>query len=201
MSAESTLLPIIPKIASFYIEYSTIIVTGSVASMSILFQNIKGCVYMGFLFAACILRYALFYYFIKDVSSTPPAETCKRLSYGMGGDNSFSSFIFAFTISYLSFPMFLHDIPNLWLFGTLVTYMVIDIIYKLRNCKPISMSHLILDILFGASMSLFFVGQMYLGGSGKYLFFNEVSESTDMCYKPDNQTFKCDVYKNGELLV
>jgi len=41
---------------------------------------------------------------------------------------------------------------------------------------------------------------MYAGGSGKFLFFNEVSSTMDKCSMPNNQTFKCSVYKNGELI-
>ena len=41
---------------------------------------------------------------------------------------------------------------------------------------------------------------MSLGGSGKYLFFNEVSSNKDICYQPSEQTFKCNVYKDGELV-
>ena len=40
---------------------------------------------------------------------------------------------------------------------------------------------------------------MYGGGSGKYLFFNELSNS-QVCDKPDKQTFKCKVYKNGQFV-
>jgi hypothetical protein len=41
---------------------------------------------------------------------------------------------------------------------------------------------------------------MYAGGSGKYLFFNEVSSNKEMCSQPKKQTFKCSLYKNGELI-
>jgi hypothetical protein len=41
---------------------------------------------------------------------------------------------------------------------------------------------------------------MYAGGSGKFLFFNETSNNTQVCSMPKKQTFKCAVYKNGELL-
>jgi hypothetical protein len=41
---------------------------------------------------------------------------------------------------------------------------------------------------------------MYLGGSGKYLFFNEVSSNKEICYQPKEQTFKCEVYKDGTLV-
>jgi hypothetical protein len=44
------------------------------------------------------------------------------------------------------------------------------------------------------------VGCMYAGGSGKFMFFNEVQSNKDVCNMPSKQTFKCQVYKNGELI-
>ena len=41
---------------------------------------------------------------------------------------------------------------------------------------------------------------MYAGGSGKYLFFNEMSSDKQVCYKPSNQTFKCSLYKDGQII-
>jgi hypothetical protein len=41
---------------------------------------------------------------------------------------------------------------------------------------------------------------MYASGSGKFLFFNEISSNKEVCYQPKNQTFKCSVYKNGEAV-
>jgi hypothetical protein len=62
------------------------------------------------------------------------------------------------------------------------------------------MGDLFINILLGFVSSALIVTFMYAGGSSKYLFFNEVASNKTVCYKPDNQTFKCAVYKNGELV-
>ena len=62
------------------------------------------------------------------------------------------------------------------------------------------MGDLVLNVLLGAASSALIVTLMYAGGSGKYLFFNEVSSDKEMCYQPSEQTFKCAVYKDGELV-
>ena len=41
---------------------------------------------------------------------------------------------------------------------------------------------------------------MYAGGSGKFLFFNEVSSNKEICYQPKEQTFKCQVFQDGTLV-
>jgi len=63
------------------------------------------------------------------------------------------------------------------------------------------MSDLFLNVLMGLASGAAIVSLMYVGGSGKFLFFNEVSSNKDVCYKPSEQTFKCSVYNNnGELI-
>ena len=57
-----------------------------------------------------------------------------------------------------------------------------------------------LNVLLGAASAALIVTLMYAGGSGKYLFFNEVSSDKEMCYQPSNQTFKCLMYKDGTLI-
>jgi hypothetical protein len=61
-------------------------------------------------------------------------------------------------------------------------------------------SDLVLNILLGAGLSAAIVSLMYVGGSGKYLFFNEVSSNKDVCYQPSEQSFKCSLYKDGMLV-
>ena len=64
----------------------------------------------------------------------------------------------------------------------------------------IKVSDLFLNILLGATSAALIVTMMYAGGSGKYLFFNEVSSNKDVCYQPSKQTFKCSLFRNGELI-
>ena len=68
-----------------------------------------------------------------------------------------------------------------------------------KKCA-IKMSELFLNILFGLASAGTIVGLMYAGGSSRFLFFNEVSSTKDTCSMPNKQTFKCAVYKNGELI-
>jgi hypothetical protein len=41
---------------------------------------------------------------------------------------------------------------------------------------------------------------MSWGGSSKFLFFNEESSNKEFCTQPSTQTFKCKVYKDGQLV-
>jgi len=179
--------------------FSPIILATSVTGMSFVFQNFKGLIYLGFLIGCCVVR--SFVYMMSGANPIVNDKTiCTSIQYSKYGNPTFSAFVFAFTIMYLSFPMFSNDSVNYWIFILLITYFFMDMFVKLyKNCI-IKMADLFLNVLLGAASSALIVTLMYAGGSGKYLFFNEVSSDKEMCYQPSKQTFKCSLYSNGELV-
>jgi hypothetical protein len=96
--------------------------------------------------------------------------------------------------------MFSNSAPNFWVFISLVAYFFIDMFIKLYKKCVVSIGDLFLNVLLGLSSAALIVTLMYAGGSGEHLFFNEVSSNKDICYQPSKQSFKCEVFKNGELL-
>ena len=188
------------NIIVFLSFFSPIILAVSITSLSFIFQNFKGLIYLGFLIAACVVRN-----YVYMMNGSEPVKNdrtiCTSIQYSKYGNPTFSSFVFAFTIMYLSLPMFSNGAPNFWVFSSLISYFLIDIFIKIyKNCV-VKMSDLFLNILLGLASSALIVTLMYSGGSGKYLFFNEVSSNKDICYQPKEQTFKCSVYNNnGELI-
>ena len=183
----------------FLTFFSPIILAVSITSLSFMFQNFKGLIYLGFLLAVCIVRN-----YIYMLSGSPPIVNdrtiCNSVQYSKYGNPTFSAFVFAFTIMYLSMPMFSNGAANLWVFISLVAYAFVDIFIKVyKNCIP-KMSDLFLNILMGLASGAAIVSFMYIGGSGKFLFFNEVSSNKDICYKPKEQTFKCNLFRNGEMV-
>jgi hypothetical protein len=101
---------------------------------------------------------------------------------------------------YLSMPMFSNGAPNFWVFSVLLVYFFLDLFIKIYKKCVISTGDLFLNVLLGLSSSALIVTLMYTGGSGKYLFFNEVSSDKQVCYQPKKQTFRCNVFKNGTLI-
>jgi hypothetical protein len=179
--------------------FSPIILATSITSLSFIFQNFKGLIYLGFLIGCCVVRS----YVYMMSGSNPIANDrtiCTSIQYSKYGNPTFSAFVFAFTIMYLSFPMFSNNSVNYWVFITLIAYFFLDIFIKIYKKCVIEMGDLFLNILLGAASSALIVTLMYAGGSGKYLFFNEVSSDKEMCYQPSEQTFKCSLYSNGELV-
>ena len=153
---------------------------------------------MGF-WGCCVVRN--FVYMMSGAEPVVNDRTiCTSIQYSKYGNPTFSAFVFAFTIMYLSFPMFSNDSVNYWVFISLITYFFMDIFIKIyKNCI-IKTGDLFLNILLGMSSAALIVTLMYAGGSGKYLFFNEMSSDKEMCYQPSEQTFKCSLYKDGTLV-
>ena len=79
--------------------FSPIIISFLILSLSLVFQNFKGLLYLGLLLLCSVLRVAGLY----AVGSQPfdenrGAPDCRRVKYNNYGNNSFSSFVFAFTL-------------------------------------------------------------------------------------------------------
>ena len=186
------------NVLSFLSFYSPILVVTFITSLSLIFQNFKGFIYLGFLLGVCWIRGMI--YNFSGVKPVPMPEVCNKIMYTSQGNTTLSMFIFAFTITYLSIPMFSNSDPNYWIFVSMLVYFIFDILIKYGEMCISSMSILLAEILGGSVLSTIIVMLMYAGGSGKYLFFNEITSDKNVCYQPKNQTFKCSVYKNGELV-
>ena len=187
------------NIIIFLSFFSPIILASSIVSLSFIFQNFKGFIYLGFLIGVCVVR--SYIYMANGAAPVVNDKTiCTSIQYSKYGNPTFSAFVFAFTIMYISLPMFSNGAPNFWVFSSLLIYFFLDIFIKIYKKCVIQTGDLFLNILLGLTSAALIVASMYAGGSGKYLFFNEVSSNKDICYKPDEQTFKCQVYKDGELV-
>jgi hypothetical protein len=183
----------------FLTFFSPVILATGVTSMSFVYQNFKGLIYLGFLIGCCVVR--SYVYMMSGANPIVNDRTiCTSIQYSKYGNPTFSAFVFAFTIMYLSLPMFSNSSVNFWVFTSLIVYFFLDIFIKLYKRCVIQMGDLFLNVLLGAASAALIVTLMYTGGSGKYLFFNEISSDKEMCYQPSTQTFKCSVYKDGTLV-
>jgi hypothetical protein len=179
--------------------FSPVILATSITSLSFIFQNFKGLIYLGFLIGCCVVR--SYVYMIAGANPIVNDRTiCTSIQYSKYGNPTFSAFVFAFTIMYLSLPMFSNGSVNFWIFISLIAYFFLDIFIKIYKKCVIQMGDLFLNVLLGASSAALIACIMYAGGFGKYLFFNEVSSDKEMCYQPSTQTFKCSLFSNGELV-
>jgi len=188
------------NILVFLSFYSPVIIAICMIGLSFAYQNAKGFVFFGYLLGFSVLR-NFFYSQTGDEPLKDADNICTSVQYSKYGNPSFSAFVFAFTITYLAIPMFTNSNVNYWVFAGLIIYFIIDIIMKLSKKCIIKMTDLILNVLSGAGCAGVIVSAMTAGGSSKYLFYNSTSSDNSQCSMPSKQTFKCSVYKNGELVA
>jgi len=203
----------------FYSFYSPIIIVASVVILSIVNQNFKGIIYLLYLIGSLLVREGVYllYYNKNDTSKVNAnakmkmkmegltggqlgeSKICNSIQYSPYGNATFSSFVFAFTITYLSTPMFLNGDPNFWIFFFLLVYFFLDIGIKVYKRCIIQMGDLFINILFGSALAIAIVMSMYAGNSSKFLYFVELSNK-QFCSLPKKQQFKCSLKKNGDLI-
>lgn len=180
--------------------FSPIIISLSILLLSLVFQNFKGLLYLGLLLICCVLRaWGYSIYGIQRFEDNRGERDCRRVKYNNYGNNAFSTFVFAFTFMYLGLPMFSTGYINYWIVVPLLVYWFLDIFMKVwRGCA--SAVDLFGNAVLGAACSSMFVTIMYAAGIGSFLIFNETSSNKDICYQPNEQTFKCQVFRDGTLV-
>jgi hypothetical protein len=108
-----------------------------------------------------------------------------------------NSTLLAFIFTYLIMPMQTYNSYNSFLLGIIITFFGINAVSKvLHGCT--SMVGIMISLVIG-----FIIGfawySVVLTSNPKLLFFS--SEGGDpICSRPSKQTFKCKVYKNGEVI-
>ena len=79
-------------------------------------------------------------------------------------------------------------------------YFVIDTFVKQRS-GCVDLSNVFVNVIVGFALSATLVCVMINSpGLSNLLFFNDYSSNKEICTMPKKQTFKCAVYKNGELI-
>lgn len=181
--------------------FSPIILISLIVGLSFVFQNYKGFIYLGYILGSLVLREFALKYSGDDSSAFKYDGTvCTSVQYSKYGNATFNIFVFSFTIMYLCLPMIINNDINFLILGLLVFYALFDFGIKYQKKCITNMNSIFIDLLSGLGLGSLIVSLMYAGGSKNYLFFNEVSSTSETCSVPSKQTFKCAVYKNGELI-
>jgi hypothetical protein len=201
-----------PKDIFYFLSfYSPIILAMTLLFVSFFFQSFKGIICLLFLLGVSIARYYFYWLRTGHVASDSNNESgennnsdtndiCNSVEYSKYGNKTFSTFVFGFLIAYLLVPMFLNNSINYMIIQSLLVYTGMDLIIKQqKNCLP-HPSEVILNFLVGFILAGVIIGSLYAGGSSYLLFFNEIQSTKEVCNMPSKQTFKCQVYKNGELI-
>ena len=164
-------------------------------------QNLKGLVYI----AGILITFIINVFFMNLVGSERDeneAYSCSLfdIPYITQFNSPYpSSLLISFTLAYLVLPMKYNNQMNYGVLAFLCILLAIDVISKVENkCTTYAGSILgaLVGFLFGAIWYVLFHATGYDG----LLYFDELRSDNVVCSRPSKQTFKCSVYKNGELI-
>jgi hypothetical protein len=190
------------NIVVYFAFFSSIILPSFIIFAALFCSSIlKGILYLIILVFFCFLR-SYFYSFGGGNPLLQDNTICTSIKNSKYGNSSFSAFVFSFTIMYFLTPMYFYNSLNYELILGLVFYFVLN--YSIRTYFKCSINtfDLIKNIIIGglcAFFTILLLSNQSLNTS-KYLFFNEISSNKEVCSMPSTQTFKCNMYKNGEMI-
>lgn len=170
--------------------------------MSSLFnQNLKGLVYLAGILIASIIN-ILFMNLVGSERDDNEAFSCSVFDIpAVSRFNSPypSSLILAFTTAYLTLPMRYNKQMNYAVLIFLLCLLGVDILTKVQN-KCTTYGGSILGALIGFLLGAVWYILFNASGYASLLYFDELRSDNVICSRPTKQTFKCSVFKNGELI-
>jgi len=196
----------IQNIFSFIGYISPFIVTFLMVMISLMNQNIKGIIYLAGVLMVSVVTTLLINlagsagYVTK--TNSPLCGIFNIPFLGSGGAGSippFNSVLIMFTFAYTYLPMLYNNQMNYPFFAFLLSLFLIDGISKVNEGCTRYMGVFIGGVIGYLLGSLFYM-IIDISGHKDLLFFNEIASDKAICEKPTRKTFKCQVYKNGQLI-
>lgn len=191
------------NIVSFISFCSPIIIPTSLFLLTIYTNDIpKGLLYISLILGILFVRIVFLLFSNINIKSTD--NNCNTYNIFSGNNTTLSTYIISFTFFYLSFPMFVNNSINIGIITFLIFYLIFDIItkYTLKCFKDIEfLKFVFADFVSGSMWGVLISCLMYYFGGQNLLFLTSIPSNKVTCSKPSQQTFKCAVYKNGQLVT
>ena len=170
--------------------------------ISVFNQNIKGLIYLGGVLIASVLNLAVMFMIGSEPDENQGA-ICNLINFPLVPTQynipNYNSMFIMFTLVYLLLPMLANNQVNMWIIGTIVSIFAVDAYVKLEYSCTVPRG-----ITFGAIIGGFLGAVWYFvmkfSKHESLLFFNDLVSNNVICQRPKNQTFKCSVYKNGQVI-
>lgn len=163
-------------------------------------KNVKGVIYLAGVLLFSFVGIAL-KPLIGSKTSMDAHPTCNLFDIGDNTYNSppFHSLFIAFTFTYLAMPMINGGITNYYVLLAILILFFMDTFTKITN-KCTTPLGAFLGGMFGVLFGISYWALFRYTGNEKLLFFQLEGSNNVVCNRPSKQTFRCNVYKNGELI-
>ena len=170
--------------------------------VSIFNQDLKGMVYLGGLLIATIIN-VLFMNIFKTAKLPNESFSCNLIDlpfdFTQYNNPLHSSLVISFTTLYLVMPMIYNNQMNLPVVISLLAIFLMDGYVKLTDyCS--GFFGILMGGILGGILGLVWYTIFHSSGNDSLLYFDELASNNVICKRPSKQTFKCSVYKNGELI-
>jgi hypothetical protein len=182
---------------SFLALISPFLLAFLMVMISIINSNVKGLIYLLGLVILFVIVY-LFQNTIK-VEMDKTNQFCNIFNISRFNVPSFNSALYMYTIMYILFPMINMGMINFPLIIIFLLLYVADTVIKIRN-KCSSM----IGVIMGSILGIFFCITYFIiirsKGQTGLLYYDDLVSNKIACTRPTKQNFKCQVYKNGQLI-
>jgi hypothetical protein len=190
--------------------YSPIIISVSILIFSVFTVTIeKSLFFFMWLFIITFIRIIVFAGIKPETVSEIPSICLTGLTeIWIPKDVTYSTYILCFTLMYFLFPMTMISAQNkinainYGVLAFFIIYIALDLfIKKSLQCIPGFISTgVITNILGGLTLGICASMVMYNTNLKPYLYINEFNSNKEICSMPSKQTYRCNVFKNGELV-
>ena len=169
--------------------------------LSLFNQDIKGLIYLAGALMAMVINVFIMNT-VKSETNPNAAAICSVIDIPGGSpynSPTSSSVFIAFTIAYLLLPMRFNNNMNYVVLIALLCLFGLDAYTKVHSlCTPASGT--VLGGLTGFMLGAMWFALFHVAGFDSLLYFDTYSSNRVFCSKPSKQSFKCSVYKNGQLI-
>ena len=190
------------QLIQFFTSMSPLLLAFFLVAISIFNQDAKGLVYLGGVLVGSF-AWLLMLFLIKSPTYEDRADSCNMINWPFNitayNNPNYSSYFIAFTMAYLILPMYFNDQMN-WVVTIFLLVLFFADSYSsvVKRCTPKAGPVIggIVGILMGGAWFTMF----HATGHDDLLYFQEVMSNAVVCKRPEKQTFKCSVYRKGELI-
>jgi len=172
---------------------------------------VKGLFYLFWAMVATLIRMGLFYYLHRNQSNSGSSNgststPCDRGALLPYTNMAYSSYLLSFTLCYFLVPAYVvskqqhTNSMNYMVLLFFLVYLIMDASIKFSlRCIP-SLWVFCSDVLGGLALGILLLLLLCHSPMRSYLFINEMDSNNETCSVPQNQTYKCSVYKNGQII-
>ena len=186
----------------FFSTISPILLSFFLVMISLFNTDIKGLVYLGgILIASLINVFVMNSLNFESNKSTPP--DCKLIEFPLNlqeyNTPAFNTMFISFTLMYLYLPMQYISTINYPVLIFITGLLVLDATTKItKGCTDFT--GIVLGFIVGSLLGILYFVSLWKTGHDDLLFFNAEPSNNVVCSRPKKQSFKCKIFKNGELV-